>query len=91
MQQAELLEMRKEVLEKKIEAELTKAKQFLKQGNKAGECINHTAFLTRMVLFFRHLDITGKIFFDPSHRPCLTEPSPFALQVRQLVCERKPY
>jgi hypothetical protein len=31
-----LLEKRKEVVEKKIEAELAKAKQYLAQGNKAG-------------------------------------------------------
>ncbi len=37
LQQAELLEKRKEVLEKKIENELAKAKASLKQGNKAGE------------------------------------------------------
>jgi hypothetical protein len=35
VQQAELLEKRKEVVEKKIAAELAKAKQYLAQGNKA--------------------------------------------------------
>lgn len=44
MQQAELLEKRKEVLEKKIEAELNKAKLYLKQGNKAGTFIPHVKF-----------------------------------------------
>lgn len=36
MQTAELLERRKEVLEKKINVELLKAKELLKVGNKTG-------------------------------------------------------
>lgn len=50
-EQAELLEKRKEVLEMKIEAELTKAKQYLKQGNKAAAttCMKKKALLVKQM------------------------------------------
>jgi hypothetical protein len=39
VQTAELLERRKEVLEKKVNAELLKAKELLKVGNKTGTIV----------------------------------------------------
>ena len=40
MQQVELMEKRKEVLQKQIDGELAKAQQLLKQGNRAGKLHN---------------------------------------------------